>query len=494
MNLITNKAKVFNRSLSTKSHFALSGNRFSRSAIKRSDLTIRMYYEYLRTSSLNGLSLFVTLTYNDEHLPRFLGHPVHNHDDIRRITNLIKVRCKRQKIGFSYVIVPEFGEGGLTHYYRGKRGYGHNPHYHCVFHFTPLGGEGEFLPDYIYFQKLIAHYWQGNINNTLRKETDLKRYKQFKFGIVNFGRNNGIVYGPQAFQYLSKYVVKDYTVNSRYCIIAKSINEYCNNYIDELKSISGQDRYNALYDITCPNHELSMSQFLNYLYQEKHDYLHLQLRRYLPIVHTSHGYGDYALQFIDNDDMITLPCESEKIHISGYLYRKRYYDIIKQEYNGVKQYVYKLSEQGIKQKLNNLQKNIEFKHNQLTQCITEYYNNQEFRDFVYSKSRKSLDITKNLYKYLYKASIFINVYAFRPCIFLDRPLDIEKDYLCFLYEDSSKVTLFDSVNTSYLQHEFFKDIPLMRILHVYYNYLDFVIQKNEKDYNHKLKIKIANGI
>lgn len=80
-------------------------------------------------------SLVFVLTYNDENIPQRYGCNLVDAEDLKVFSKSSwwsKRLLRTFGMVFDFVCVGEYGEGGETHNYHGKRGKGRNPHFHCV--------------------------------------------------------------------------------------------------------------------------------------------------------------------------------------------------------------------------------------------------------------------------------------------------------------------------------------------------------------------------
>lgn len=76
----------------------------------------RLWHELDDTYKKNGSAVFLTFTYNNEHLPYYLFNgervPVFNHDDVKTFLNRLKIRMFRLygKSSYKYFIAMEYGK------------------------------------------------------------------------------------------------------------------------------------------------------------------------------------------------------------------------------------------------------------------------------------------------------------------------------------------------------------------------------------------------
>lgn len=206
---------------------------------KRFQWQVRVYYEYLKHHDFGGFTLFMTLTYNDAHLPHvtikklpqiqydefgraktksleridFQTGEVNierevldysfcreriscfNKHHLQQFTKNVKQELRDHHPGVSmqYFISSEYGDDKLYVDRHGNEKIGtHRPHYHCLFFFS------------------------SGINIEVAKEILSRHWKGKKFGHVDFTSRPGVVTdrgkvdGPGAIGYVCKYVQKDF--------------------------------------------------------------------------------------------------------------------------------------------------------------------------------------------------------------------------------------------------------------------------------------------
>ena len=141
---------------------------------KRNELYVLSYFEYLNAKYRGGFTQFFTLTYDEEHLPRFAGRPCFNGDDITDYFKRVTTECKRifgNDFKFRRLVTCEYG-------HLNKR-----PHYHfLVFVQSPC--------NHYKFRQILKSKWPFG----------------FSFGSWdNFGEVNR----PNGIRYVTKYVCKD---------------------------------------------------------------------------------------------------------------------------------------------------------------------------------------------------------------------------------------------------------------------------------------------
>lgn len=122
----------------------LEFHQFTSSYIKsqREDFNDMFVAENNFRISRGDLSIVFVLTYNDEHIHKVFGQNMLDSDDLKRFSKssrFSKYLARTLGYSFDFVCVGEFGEGGRTHHYYGRRGAGNNPHYHCIGWFHRIG-------------------------------------------------------------------------------------------------------------------------------------------------------------------------------------------------------------------------------------------------------------------------------------------------------------------------------------------------------------------
>lgn len=167
------------------------------------------------------------LTYNDEHLHVAYGHNMLDSDDLKRFSKASRFeKFLNRTLGYSFdfVSVGEFGEGGVTHNYHGKRGKGNNPHYHCVGWFHKIGKRNQSslvkwflkknIPLYLttytdeeLLPLLVRFEWQGCLDNDPLAYACNPRSRSLGLGFVKL--DGPIRFSSAGGSYISKYIGKD---------------------------------------------------------------------------------------------------------------------------------------------------------------------------------------------------------------------------------------------------------------------------------------------
>lgn len=192
---IKNKSKFF-REFDRTYNEVSDSTTFRFAQQKMEGFETRLYYEYEYTKSCGGFTCFLTLTYNEKALPRQLGMPCFDYEDIRYFTHGPFYRdIKSKGWNFKYFISCELGEG------KGSRLDG-NPHYHALLFFVPNRKDPDTLvPNMV--EHLVKIRWQG-----FDDRHQFRRFEDSRFGIVRPGKFGSCVNSFRALQYCAKYVTK----------------------------------------------------------------------------------------------------------------------------------------------------------------------------------------------------------------------------------------------------------------------------------------------
>lgn len=133
----------------------------------RNDWFVRSYFEWTKCRKS---TFFYTLTYNNEHLPKFDGVACFRKKDLQDFLKRLRFRLDKFDIKLKYLITCEYGEQK------------NRSHYHALF----------------FLDKEINPYW------FLRFVTD-----SWSCGFVKTGDNVGLVTSDLGIQYVTKYITKD---------------------------------------------------------------------------------------------------------------------------------------------------------------------------------------------------------------------------------------------------------------------------------------------
>lgn len=154
-------------------------------------------------------SVVFCLTYNDEHIRNFYGHNVLDSDDVhKRLSKASKFGKKLQRAGytFDYVLVGEYGNGGVTHGVHGVRGSGNNPHFHGCGWFHKFDDSKPTL-SYDVLCRMLREAWQGcdEANPSVYGSSRVMRAA----GLGYVCLSGEIICPTAGVQYISKYIGKD---------------------------------------------------------------------------------------------------------------------------------------------------------------------------------------------------------------------------------------------------------------------------------------------
>lgn len=388
---------------------------------------IRLYYHYKYVLSVGGSAYFYTLTYNDNALPHYGDVPCLDYEDLRyflRSSGFDKVLLRKYGMRLSYFITCELGEG------KGKRGIENNPHYHCIFFLTPFRSEKphEQLTPSI-FSHLVKTYWQGaNYENVRRRD--------YKYGVACEGDNLGVIVSPHALSYVVKYVGKDLParlLERKLCAVAirelyEKLLQSC--FIQTYWLRYAKKKYTnleAFESLEMFKTDVDVKMFVHRLF--KRYYKRKLLNRYSAKVRISQGIGISALHELNPDGLtVTIPYNNtiRTVNIPSYIYRKLYYDIIKDAKNNNK---YILNDKGIEMRIATLYKSFKSTSDALEKSLqlsaTEFdvviSSDVDFCDFL---------IAKKLYP------VYNSVYRDRLCPDINHELHYESDLQDFLIMDS----------------------------------------------------------
>lgn len=177
----------------------------------------RMMFEHLDCKNHDGLSYFVTFTFNDHSMARLYGsgRPAFFNYKFRDFINKSEFPTYLRKHGYSfrYIAVPEFGDG------KGSRGAGLNPHYHVVFFLRPTSDCTKFFHRELNFLCLCKLCWNNLPVSSFLKTcghlyfdvSSIPNGSSLPVGIVSYSNKGALVDSPKVFTYLSKYVLKSET-------------------------------------------------------------------------------------------------------------------------------------------------------------------------------------------------------------------------------------------------------------------------------------------
>ena len=447
---ISNNSHYVNSNSKTRFRL-IRPNNFMAQKSKQMSYYVRLYFHWQHVRALGGLCYFYTLTYNDKSLPYFHGIPCFNHANLReflRSSGFDKVLYRDYGFRLQYFVSCELGEG------KGKRGFDNNPHYHVIFFLIPDGKQKKPFNSAV-FRDLVRKYWCGPSHTP-----DGRRISpyDYKYGIAMPGKNYGLVESAAALRYVSKYVLKDTVYRKlRQSLINAAKKHIYNRLCDMSKAMHLYYRYAFDFkylSYTNPKVIEFIDRLFNRLYKKD------IFRLYLPKVFVSQGVGLYALKQVNTDGYtITIPVDRKKVidvPIPLYLYRKMYYDIVKDAVGNNK---YVLNSDGLALRVSRLDDEIGKKVNEIYSLLPVYSN-----DYKLGYDPKDpFGLMSILYDYVEYDKIYRNRLC--PISELDVPLDIYEDYARFLvseyystnYKDEIDKAFIIKGNCTYESHVYFKD-------------------------------------
>lgn len=283
----------------------------------RKDWFVRCFYEYKNTRL--GATFFYTLTFDDEHLPRFSSDiPCFSRPMVQNFLKRLRKELSKFDLKLRYMIVSEFGE---------ERG---RPHHHPLFFLSkPVNPH--------WFYKVVSKAWS--------------------YGFVMPGRkNNGVVTDSSAITYVTKYVTKDFVYTDKFFAkIASRVIARYNNVIRQFSRLHGSisivyDEYGSIHYKKSKLVELSgyAKELALYIVNR----IKREIRKYLPFHLQSSKLGLSMLnerEQIDFDKEMITYLDSNgspvELPLPRYIKRKLWYDAVPNEKDG-KNNLFRLNDAG----------------------------------------------------------------------------------------------------------------------------------------------------
>ena len=404
----------------SKTHFRLiNPSHFVSQQSRQMSYYVRLYYHYLHVKQLGGLCYFYTLTYNNAALPRFYGIPCFNHEHIQkffRSSGFDKKLSRDYGFKLQYFVSCELGDG------KGSRGFEGNPHYHVIFFLIPDGVQKKPFNSAI-FQHLVREYWCGKDYRTTRPQN-------YKYGIAMPGDNLGLVSSPSALRYASKYVLKDTVYRKLVAQLeSKAKQLIAVRLSSNRKACEIYHRYFGFERDPLSNPEVKrvINRLYERLYKKDINRLHV------PRVRCSQGVGLYALEKVSADGIsIVLPDPQKgikQVTIPLYLYRKLYYDIVK---DGAGNNKYILNDKGIELRTSRLMKDVDTKLNEIS-ALVDYYH--------FDKDKYNLEVIRSYV-------LYDKIYRGRLCPDVTIPIDPIEDYAIFSVSEYYRTNYTDEVDSA----------------------------------------------
>lgn len=342
---IRNRTKYFDPAI-CRTHIRFSSpDTYQSSSIKQEGYESRLYWQFRYCDEHNGATYFYTLTYNDEHIPTYMGKNCFDYEDLRDLLTggFRKMLLRKYGTTFKYFIGAELGDG------KGERGLHNNPHYHCLFFLEDAKNERFPYnpPTPEQFRNLVRRYWQGFDQD----EDGFHDFRKAKYGIAKEGLNLGKVMDFRACMYCAKYVSKDVGLKQHEATVRRKL------YFKFYKECKYDYEFHKFYydNFLFPAHDVEVGEprddfawcwTIRYLVNKYQDTLEWQKQygiyvdkkvkealneyrnRYCNKCRISQGVGDYALSHIEDMSNPLIPVPAKKgfkyrpISTNYYYYRK----------------------------------------------------------------------------------------------------------------------------------------------------------------------------
>lgn len=201
---IGNNSHYFNVNFSKRMLRVPNTKTFAYKSMQNFHLYIRSIFHYKGLETLPGkaFACFLTLTHNENSLPKYLGKPCFSRAAIDKLIHALRNRMQRNySADFEYIVTKELGS---------KR---NRPHYHAIFYIHGKKDKsGSIIPlknlPCWKFVNEVKELWQGSPSEHHGE------YKRMKYGLVHAGENFGELYNPSALSYVCKYALKDLNAES----------------------------------------------------------------------------------------------------------------------------------------------------------------------------------------------------------------------------------------------------------------------------------------
>lgn len=387
----------------------------------RNEWFCRSFFEWKRSK----LSFFYTLTFNQDHLPVFMGVPYFSKRVIQLFMKKLRKLLSEFGIKLKYIVTCEFGE------LKGR------PHYHVLF----------FLDSYInpfQFYKMVQRAW-----------TD---HKGESIGFVKYGDNVGVVNSDLGIQYVTKYVTKDFSQTEK--MLPLLVPLVC-------------DRYYMLFKYCCKRWNISTCMWFDFdeVYYSVHTF-HSQtptddekefiqkfvtkIRRIISNLTPFHlqstrlgsNMVEVAVHDIEKIPLLNSRGEVKMYNMPRFIKRLLWYDCIEGENSGKKD-TFVLNDEGIAHMFSKIQHQIDL---DVTKYQSILINASSFpaeclptlNEQIDSDFKKPSDVVFYCQHFdldLNILSIYKNVFRGRVCT-LDVN-DINHDYVLSNWKDYAKACLYD---------------------------------------------------
>lgn len=441
--MCTSPLKILNRSLHFTSempmYYTVPCGKCSECRKKfQSDWFVRCFYEWQVN---RNSSYFYTLTYNNDHLPRYYNIPCFSKTDIQLFMKRLRKRLDQIGLKVKYMITSEFGE-------KFKR-----PHYHALFFF-----DHPIAPYRVY--KLIEDSWQN--------------------GFVKYGDSMGLVTSSSGIQYVTKYVTKDIValdeyfpslatyVYNRYTRLFNYIRKRYDMHFPASLHLDVEDhkftirtwKYEKIGDEYFPHSELH-----NYPAFDVAKSMCLKAKRIvdarMPFHLQSINLGKSAVGNITHEDLLNgfihIPCSGrvQKFSIPRYYKRFFWYDCVENELDG-KRNKFVLNDLGKKHYIDSLVKNmndtvLKFEkiiHN--THFITDDLVSRLNDDCNLNFNKSSLvHFLDNFDLSLPVLAVYSKIFKGRICPFKYEDMPLTDSLVLDNYEDYAHFCTYETSNLDY---------------------------------------------
>ncbi|UPW41409.1 replication initiator protein [Dipodfec virus UA06Rod_12] len=516
-----------------------SPNLYSTQLTRQRSFATRAMYEYEYTKLRNGVSYFVTFTFNDNSVIKLRGSNYCNNSSFRSflVNKLYKTIERKYNCKVKYFCCGELGEG------KGKRGYANNPHFHVIFYLTPTS-QDSILPSEQTFFRLIRDYWESE------DVTCNPRY--YNYGIVSGSkRGTSALTSSDACGYVAKYVTKDKFHYQKLDELRNSVFRILFRFWQNMDKLDMYDFQQCDYDYLLIFHRFGKIQIdstdsiykyllslfllffnlnhstfsheINQLY-ELRDIATNYLKKYLlPKPFLSNGLGLYAMSQVRDWSRPCLPYKTghgiQYFPIPQYIYRKKFFDVERYQLYNAKYDVIEYRTRYVpNEEHKKLFGNYEFFRTMFNRSFTKFVENFRINqnlsldsiiEFLYShklipkkptylppQALTSISLSTLFFYYIYK-----NYYegtTFTPSfIHINEPSNLEiildhlhNDYINLKYE-SKIITSTDSTYLSPIPESFPSDryfakyFPSFQIIDYLLTYLSYfineeLVQKNDE--------------
>lgn len=394
--------KILNRStvrvpgLSSSFYDVPCGKCWQCQQARRDGWYIRNVFEYLQMQHHNGWCLFLTLTYNNENLPKVHGIPSFCKEDLQKYIKRFRMRLTRH---LSTVLkahnVPKYSDlskslvkSNIRYFVSCENGEKrHRPHYH-----------------------ILIYCLSDNINKYMARNIAINAW--YKGFAVPSAENDGFVLDLRGIKYVSKYVGKSMTDDDYYYNCIDVFRNRKKSIDAEFTVLSKWLEYDNIKDDVLSKHKR-----LNSLSNQLHDII-VDLEKNRPFVLSSKQFGmfafsdycpkDYKLtRSLFEDGIVHLPASDNKTIdnkvLPQYFNRKLMYNTFVEKIdNGKYKVKYKLNDFGIDVKTKRFEKYFKHFDEKCSKLLGAFlYSEKQFLDDV-KRLAPSLSTLDDVYSFLTK--------------------------------------------------------------------------------------------